>query len=92
MMASRFVDWRTSGVRDTPDGPIYYSRQVAFFMPADGRGKWHAAWRVSGAAMCGNAAALGDTADRVDVFAPDPHPILCRHCYRMARSSTGAVS
>jgi hypothetical protein len=61
------------------------TRQVGFFQPADNKGKWHAANRVSRTAVCGSPAelthvairtAVGDQSSRV-------HPLVCRSCLRM---------
>lgn len=64
------------------------ARQMAFFQPEDGRGKWHAAWKVTHTAVCGSPASLGaevihavqgDRSDKV-------HPFVCRRCLRLSTS------
>lgn len=66
---------------------------VRFFEPTEGRGKWHAAWRVDGTAVCG-APAILDTHPQQPAIVPEVgtpwervHPLVCRRCLRLATSS-----
>lgn len=62
------------------------ARQVAFYAPADGLGKWHAAWKISHAAVCGVRSPLGAEAIRTSVGqqAASVHKIVCRRCLRLS--------
>lgn len=62
------------------------ARQIAFFEPTDRRGKWHAAWLVSHAPVCGSAAPLGTTAIRTEQGTDSAavHKVVCRRCLRLS--------
>lgn len=62
------------------------ARQIAFFAPADMKGKWHAAWKVSHTAVCGVAAPLGADIIRTSQGQESGkvHPFVCRRCLRLA--------
>lgn len=62
------------------------ARQIAFFAPADMKGKWHAAWKISRTPVCGSAVTLGSEAIRTaqGQESNKAHPILCRRCLRLA--------
>jgi hypothetical protein len=63
---------------------ISVSRQIAFFAPADMRGKWHARFQVTGAAVCGTTSALdADQVIRTRAGQEKVHPIVCRRCLRL---------
>jgi hypothetical protein len=63
--------------------PWVVARPVAFFAPADQRGKWHATWKADDLPVCGARTPLlpelritpsmGDWSDQV-------HPLVCRNC------------
>jgi hypothetical protein len=68
---------------------------VAFFRPADGKGKYHAAWKVSHVPACGSPATLTDeaihaTLDTHDgAFVGTVHPLVCARCATKARKALG---
>lgn len=57
-----------------------------FYPPADDRGKWHRANRVTDTALCGQPVIV-DTSRLGEAITlrpgVEPHPILCRLCQRM---------
>lgn len=63
------------------------ARQIAFYAPADNRGKRHAAWSISHAPVCGTSGALGST-DVIRTAQGDAsyrvHPLVCRTCLRLS--------
>lgn len=68
--------------------PAPIARQVAFYAPADMRGKWHAAHQVVHTPFCGQAVELAgeDTVIRTAAGDTTAHPLLCRKCLRLACS------
>jgi hypothetical protein len=68
------------------------ARQMAFFAPVDMKGKWHAAWKITHAAVCGVTAELGQ--ERISTEQGQQsnrvHPLVCRRCLRL--STTVGVS
>lgn len=62
------------------------ARQIAFFRPADDRGKWHAKWLVTDTPVCGSAAELASDAiySAVGDQASQIHPVVCRRCIRLS--------
>lgn len=72
---------------------------VRFFPATDGKGKWHAAWKVSGTAVCGAAPELATTggewiAPQVGDLQAKVHPLICKRCLRLTTSDgyTNAAS
>ena len=69
----------------TAGAPISVSRQIAFFAPADNKGKWHAAWLISQTPVCGANVTLDQTqAIRTQAGNDRVHPIVCRRCMRLS--------
>lgn len=68
------------------------ARQIAFYAPADMRGKWHAAWKITHTPVCGAPAELGQNAIRTEQGQQSDkvHPLVCRRCLRL--STTHGVS
>ena len=68
------------------------ARQMAFFAPADMKGKWHAAWKISHTAVCGSAAELSGEVIRTSQGQESNkvHPLVCKRCLRL--STTIGVS
>lgn len=68
------------------------SRQMAFFAPADMKGKWHAAWKITHTPVCGSTAELGADAIRTaqGEASNKVHPLVCKRCLRL--STTVGVS
>lgn len=67
------------------------AHSVRFWPASDSRGKWHAAWKVSGTAVCGSPAPLAVTgsewlAPEVGVEQVRVHPLVCRSCLRLTTS------
>ena len=66
--------WATLGVQTGP---------LIVYPAADGKGKWHAANRVTGTAACGKAVLLDTGAGgsiHVQPGQTKVHPIVCRQC------------
>lgn len=65
---------------------------VRFFPTADNRGKWHAARKVSGVAVCGAAAELDYSSgawitSTVGALQSTVHPLVCRRCLKTAKTA-----
>jgi hypothetical protein len=72
------------------------TRSVQFFPAEDGRGKWHAAERITDTPICGTPVVLDTTAMPIIGTCEAPgggrpyvykaHPLACRRCLRLAGS------
>jgi len=64
------------------------ARQMAFFAPVDMKGKWHAAWKVTHTAVCGQPVELG--AEVIHAVQGEQsnriHPFACKRCVRLSTS------
>jgi hypothetical protein len=62
------------------------ARQMAFYAPADMKGKWHAAWKISHTPVCGTATPLGAEAIHTaqGQQSNKVHPFVCRRCLRLS--------
>lgn len=62
------------------------ARQIAYFTPADARGKWHAAWMVTHTPVCGAWTPLGTDAIRTaqGQEIARVHRIVCRRCLKLS--------
>jgi hypothetical protein len=62
------------------------ARQMAFFAPADMKGKWHAAWKITHTPVCGAAVDLGAEVIHATQGQPSNkiHPFACKRCVRLS--------
>ena len=81
---NRAADSDAGSERGKPrPAPVVATRQIAFWEPEEGKGKWHAAWMISHVPVCGVAVDLGRANVIRSGVGDRLHPFACKRCARL---------